>query len=151
GPGRDHSSDGGWDSRQSGRCPYLQWPGHHARVPRGPEVRATRSPHGRDCRPSGSRQDKRCAQGNAPMKQRARPKTHTMPPKVTTSEPPSTRLLRVFAFDPSLSTEMANYEVSEVVTRIPWERERIWEEDGKLETEPGLLPGPTGDYLEVID
>jgi hypothetical protein len=36
---------------------------------------------------------------------------------------------------------MANYEVSEVLTRIPWERERIWEKDGKLETEPGLLPG----------
>jgi hypothetical protein len=53
--------DGGWDSRQSGRCPYLQWPGHHARVPRDPEVRATRSPHGRDRRPGCSRQDKRCA------------------------------------------------------------------------------------------
>lgn len=37
------------------------------------------------------------------------------------------------------------------MTRIPWERERNWEEDGKLETEAGLLPGPTGDYLEVID
>ena len=74
------------------------------------------------------------------------------PLKVTISEPPATRLLRVFAFDPSLSTEMANYEVSEVVTRIPWERDRCWEgKGGKLETEQGLLPGPTGDYLEVID
>jgi hypothetical protein len=74
------------------------------------------------------------------------------PPKAALSEPPATRQLRVFAFDPSLSTEMANYEVSEVVTRIPWERDRSWEgKDGKLVTEPGLLPGPTGDYLEVID
>src|SRR5262245_36341884 len=75
-----------------------------------------------------------------------------IPPKAGLSEPPATRQLRVFAFDPSLSTEMANYEVSEVVTRIPWERDRCWEDqDGKLLTEPGLLPGPTGDYLEVID
>jgi hypothetical protein len=73
------------------------------------------------------------------------------PPKAAPSEPPATRLLRVFAFDPSLSTEMANYEVSEVVTRIPWERDRQFERNGKLETEQGLRPGPIGDYLEVID
>jgi hypothetical protein len=73
-------------------------------------------------------------------------------PKAAASEPPATRLLRVFAFDPSLSTEMANYEVSEVVTRIPWERDRSWQEpNGTLVSERGLLPGPTGDYLEVID
>ena len=72
--------------------------------------------------------------------------------KAAASEPPATRLLRVFAFDPSLSTEMANYEVSEVVTRIPWERDRVWEDQsGALVSEPGLSPGPTGDYLEVID
>ena len=52
------------------------------------------------------------------------------PPKTAASEPPATRLLRVFAFDPSLSTEMANYEVSEVLTRIPWERDRCWEGQG---------------------
>jgi hypothetical protein len=76
----------------------------------------------------------------------------TPPRKATLSEPPATRLLRVFAFDPSLSTEMANYEVSEVVTRIPWERDRSWQQnDGTLAHEPGLLPGPIGDYLEVID
>src|SRR5262245_47767050 len=74
------------------------------------------------------------------------------PPKVTASDPPATRQLRVFAFDPSLSTEMANYEVSEVVTRIPWERDRCWEgKDHKLVNERGCLPGPKGDYLEVID
>lgn len=74
------------------------------------------------------------------------------PPETALSEPPATRQLRVFAFDPSLSTEMANYEVSEVVTRIPWERDRCWEgKGGKLVTERGLLPGPTGDYIEVID
>jgi hypothetical protein len=71
---------------------------------------------------------------------------------VTRSEPPATRLLRVFAFDPSLGTEMANYEVGEVLTRIPWERDRVWQRrNGRLAHEPGLLKGPIGDYLEVID
>jgi hypothetical protein len=67
--------------------------------------------------------------------------------------PPNTRKLRVFAFDPSLTTEMANYEVSEVTTRVPWERDREWatDQEGGLAKEPGLRPGPTGDYLEVID
>lgn len=69
------------------------------------------------------------------------------------SAPPTTRQLRVFAFDPSLTTEMANYEVSEVVVRIPWEKDREWAESGSavLKREPGLMPGPTGDYLEVVD
>ena len=84
------------------------------------------------------------------------------PPKAALSEPPATRQLRVFAFDPSLSTEMANYEVSEVLTRIPWEGDRTFNVNPtprnpfarrieKLVTEEGLRPGPVGDYLEVID
>ena len=32
-PQRTRGFSGGWDARQSGRCPYLQWPGHNARVP----------------------------------------------------------------------------------------------------------------------
>ncbi len=66
-----------------------------------------------------------------------------------TKEPPPTRRLRVFAFDPSITTEMANYDVSEVVVRIPWERDR-WSADGKTR-EKGLEKGPVGDYLEVVD
>src|SRR5258708_3836691 len=38
---RDHSCDGGWDCRQPGRRPYLQRPGHHARVLRDAKTRAT--------------------------------------------------------------------------------------------------------------
>ena len=69
------------------------------------------------------------------------------------NSPPATRHLRVFAFDPSLTTEMANYDVGEVVVRIPWEKDREWadERSGQLEREPGLRPGPIGDYLEVVD
>src|SRR5262245_58371150 len=32
-PGTNSPCDGGWDSRQSGRCPYLQRLGHNAGVP----------------------------------------------------------------------------------------------------------------------
>ena len=70
-------------------------------------------------------------------------------PTTPAKEPPPTRRLRVFAFDPSITTEMANYDVSEVVVRIPWERDR-WSADGKT-TEKGLEKGPIGDYLEVVD
>src|SRR5262245_53205518 len=86
------------------------------------------------------------------LSRRVRRRPAASPPEARLSEPPATRLLRVFAFDPSLSTEMENFEVSEVVTRIPWERNRVLQnKNGQLEIEPGLLPGPVGDYLEVID
>src|SRR6266566_5494205 len=45
----------------------------HLAPPRDAEARATRSPHGRDRRPGGSRQDKRCArEDQPPMKPSAR-------------------------------------------------------------------------------
>lgn len=59
---------------------------------------------------------------------------------VTTTAPtemPTKRRLRVFAFDPSLSTELENYDVSEVTVGVRWETD--------------LKPGPVGEYLEVID
>jgi hypothetical protein len=68
--------------------------------------------------------------------------------------PPTTRLLRAFAFDPSLATELENYDVSEVLVRVRWEPDRRWADEkhpGKIIEEPGLLPGPVGDYLEVLD
>ena len=78
------------------------------------------------------------------------PKTTPAPsPSTPAKEPPPTRRLRVFAFDPSITTEMANYDVSEVVVRIPWERDR--DLPGGKQREKGLKPGPVGDYLEVVD
>jgi hypothetical protein len=50
---------------------------------------------------------------------------------------PSERVLRVFAFDPSLATQLDLLEINEAVLRIPWERD--------------LGRGPCGEYLEVID
>jgi hypothetical protein len=85
---------------------------------------------------------------------------------------PTTRLLRAFAYDPSLATELENYDVSEVLVRVRWEPDRKWADEqlagdmhlepvlapgeeelpsGKFHSEPGLAPGPVGDYLEVVD
>ncbi len=49
---------------------------------------------------------------------------------------PAIRRLRGFAFDPSLSTELDTAQVNAVTYNIPWE---------------DVLPGPIGEYLEVID
>jgi len=50
---------------------------------------------------------------------------------------PRRRLLRGYAFDPQLSTELESAGFNELVYDIPWERE--------------LHAGPCGEYLEVID
>lgn len=51
--------------------------------------------------------------------------------------PPAYRKLRAFAYDPSLSTQLENYDVSEVLVNVRWEG--------------NLLPGPVGEYLEIVD
>ena len=50
---------------------------------------------------------------------------------------PSMRRLRVFAYDPSLQTDIRNFGINEAIIGVRWERD--------------LKPGPIGDYLEVID
>ena len=54
-------------------------------------------------------------------------------PKI--SDPPW-RLLRAFAHDPGLATQLENFDVSEVLVRVRWE---------------DVEPGPVGEYLEVVD
>jgi hypothetical protein len=51
--------------------------------------------------------------------------------------PPVYRLLRGYAFDPELSTRLETAQINEVVFEVPWE--------------PDLKPGPSGEYVEVID
>ena len=60
------------------------------------------------------------------------------PPPKEESEPPEpvSRRLQTYAFDPSFSASYATYEFNRVTIEIPWER---------------LGPGPTGEYVEVID
>lgn len=50
---------------------------------------------------------------------------------------PSSRRIRVFAFDPSLAGRLATVGMNELTLHIPWEE--------KLER------GPAGDYIEVVD
>lgn len=50
---------------------------------------------------------------------------------------PGARRLRVYAYDPSLSADLANFDINEATISIAWEEQ--------------LKPGPVGEYLEVVD
>jgi hypothetical protein len=63
---------------------------------------------------------------------------------------PSFRRLRVYAFDPSLETQLENAVINQVVLKVPWESDLPGDEaeacgDGELQK------GPVGEYIEVID
>jgi hypothetical protein len=68
---------------------------------------------------------------------------------------PPFRRLRVYAFDPSLATQMETAVVNVVTLKVPWESnvppdlgpEQMTEERETRE----LLPGPVGEYIEVVD
>ncbi|SDN26840.1 hypothetical protein [Pseudomonas jinjuensis] len=55
--------------------------------------------------------------------------------------PPAMRRLRVYAFDPQASTLLETAQISHATIEIPWEAR--WEDP--------VSPGPTNEYLEVID
>jgi len=57
-------------------------------------------------------------------------------PAATTAPPPF-RLLRGYAFDPSLSLRLDTASINRTTFEAPWEG--------------GLEPGPVGEYLEVLD
>lgn len=59
-------------------------------------------------------------------------------------ERPANRLLRAYAFDPTLSLRLENAPINTVTIQVPWEFDRKTGQDS-------LLPGPVGEYLEVID
>jgi subtilisin family serine protease len=65
----------------------------------------------------------------------------TLPPAVSNPRPfvparPAFRCLRGYAIDPSLATRLDTTSISEITFKVPWEP---------------LLPGPIGEYLEVVD
>jgi hypothetical protein len=60
-----------------------------------------------------------------------------MPPKPDSHNVPTYRRLRVYTLDPSLATKLDTAMINQTVLKVPWEME--------------LLPGPTGEYLEVMD
>lgn len=57
---------------------------------------------------------------------------------------PTRRRLRVYAFDPSLSTRLETWRTNQVTLSIPWER-LGYVHNGTF------IAGPVGDYLEVVD
>lgn len=50
---------------------------------------------------------------------------------------PAARHLRIYAFDPSLSSDLKNFSTNNATISVRWEKD--------------LKPGPIGEYLEVID
>ena len=63
---------------------------------------------------------------------------------VTNAPKPLYRRLRGYSFDPSLSLQMETAVINETVYRVPWEETSELADDG-------LMPGPVGEYLEVVD
>ena len=51
-------------------------------------------------------------------------------------EPPTSRRLRILAFDPSLATRLETATINEITVEVAWEK---------------LEPGPVGEYIEVVD
>ena len=72
--------------------------------------------------------------------------THHFAPSREASHPkrPLYRRLRVYAFDPSLMTQLAHAAINCVTLRVPWEHDPKTDQDL-------IEPGPVGAYLEVID
>lgn len=67
------------------------------------------------------------------------------PPRIQAPSiaPATHRLLRVFAFDPSMSRTRDTASINETFIRIPWERDASGANI--------LQPGPVGEYVEVVD
>ncbi|RWY75281.1 S8 family serine peptidase [Rhizobium sp. WSM1325] len=67
--------------------------------------------------------------------------TPPIPRKPRAVSPPKRRL-RVYALDPSIGKQLESVAVHQATLSVPWDDDRS---DGSL------LPGPVGEYLEVVD
>ncbi|MBK8504078.1 MAG: hypothetical protein IPL46_18845 [Saprospiraceae bacterium] len=65
-------------------------------------------------------------------------------------EKPQHRKLRGYAFDPSLSLLIDTVDINKITYKVIWEEPKKDPLKRNSDTIP-LLPGPTGDYLEIID
>ena len=57
--------------------------------------------------------------------------------------PPPQRRLRIYALDPSVAKRLDSVSVYQATLSVPW--------DDEPSTDKPLLPGPIGEYLEVVD
>ncbi|TPN86508.1 peptidase S8 [Mesorhizobium sp. CU2] len=58
-------------------------------------------------------------------------------------QPPPQRRLRIYALDPSVAKRLDSVSVYQATLSVPW--------DDEPATDKPLLPGPIGEYLEVVD
>ena len=72
--------------------------------------------------------------GIVPSSVERRQLEHAMDPR---PPQPAHRRLRVYAYDPSLGTRLETLGINQATLEVPWE--------------PDLLPGPLGEYVEVVD
>jgi pimeloyl-ACP methyl ester carboxylesterase len=64
--------------------------------------------------------------------------------RAPTVSPPAVRRLRIFGFDPSLSTMLNTRQLNRMTLAVPWEA-------NPATGESLVAPGPVGEYVEVID
>ena len=84
--------------------------------------------------------------------------TQNEAPAERSSSAPAHRRLRVYAFDPGLSTQLDSAFINEVVLHVPWEdtAQESKRSDGADQTKAvdqrvWLHPGVVGEYLAVVD
>lgn len=77
---------------------------------------------------------------------------------MNTAAKPAFRRLRVYAFDPSLNTQIETAVVNQMTLNVPWEtapsapfQNRKPQKQLGPPSEDFLKPGPVGEYLEVVD
>lgn len=58
-------------------------------------------------------------------------------------QPPPKRRLRIYALDPSVAKRLDSVSVHQATLSVPW--------DDQPATAKPLLPGPVGEYLEIVD
>src|SRR6266581_3193064 len=78
-------------------------------------------------------------------------------PEASVASPPFRRL-RVYAFDPSLDTQLETAVINLLTLKVPWEARPDQTHNSKENpdhpngtAEDLLRSGPVGDYLEVVD
>lgn len=82
------------------------------------------------------------AGGDAPPPSSGKQDVSKLASRMRQAEPPRRRL-RVYALDPSLAKQLDTVAINETTLVVPW--------DDKPNTDDDLLPGPVGEYIEVVD
>ena len=100
-------------------------------------AKTSRKPHRRPARAAAIAEPSASAPPATPQPEAAPVLPDAGPPHLPSQPPqPTHRLLRGYAFDPSLATKLETALVGEITFKVPWEK---------------LERGPIGEYIEVVD